>query len=56
MENRKTVFDYVLLVVFCGMIVITVYPFLNVLAISLNDPMDTMRNVNFIIPRKCPTR
>ena len=34
------------------LIVITVYPFLNVLAISLNDSIDTMRNVNFIIPRK----
>ena len=34
------------------LIVMTVYPFLNVLAISLNDSMDTMRNVNFIIPRK----
>lgn len=43
--------DYVLLVAFLFIIVITVYPFLNVLAISLNDPMDTMRNVNFIIPR-----
>lgn len=44
--------DYVLVVAFIGIIFITVYPFLNVLAISLNDPMDTMRNVNFIIPRK----
>lgn len=44
--------DYVLVVVFIGIIFITVYPFLNVLAISLNDPMDTMRNVNFIIPRE----
>ena len=52
LEKKKGVFDYVLLVLFCGMIFITVYPFLNVLAISLNDPMDTMRNVNFIIPRK----
>lgn len=52
LENKKGIFDYVLLVLFCGMIVITVYPFLNVLAISLNDPMDTMRNVNFIVPRK----
>ena len=49
---KKTAFDYVLLVFFCLLIVITVYPFLNVLAISLNDPVDTMRNVNFIIPRK----
>ena len=45
-------FDYVLIVVFILIINATVYPFLNVLAISLNDPMDTMRNVNFIIPRK----
>lgn len=52
LENKKGVFDYVLMVLFIGMIAITVYPFLNVLAISLNDPMDTMRNVNFIIPRK----
>ena len=44
--------DYVLIVVFILIIIATVYPFLNVLAISLNDPMDTMRNVNFIIPRK----
>ncbi len=51
-ESKKTAFDYVLLVLFCGMIVMTVYPFLNVLAISLNDPMDTMRNVNFVIPRQ----
>ena len=44
-------FDYVLAVIFVLIIAMTVYPFLNVLAISLNDPMDTMRNVNFIIPR-----
>ena len=31
---------------------ITLYPFLNVLAISFNDPIDTMRNINFIIPRE----
>lgn len=51
LESKKSVFDYVLFVCFCLIIFITVYPFLNVLAISLNDPMDTMRNVNFIIPR-----
>ncbi len=45
-------FDYVLLIFCLLLIVMTVYPFLNVLAISLNDPMDTMRNINFIIPRK----
>lgn len=49
---KGTVFDYVLVVLCLLLIVMTVYPFLNVLAISLNDSMDTMRNVNFIIPRK----
>ena len=44
--------DYVLVVFCLLLIVMMVYPFLNVLAISLNDPMDTMRNINFIIPRK----
>lgn len=44
--------DYVLLGFCILLIFLTVYPFLNVLAISLNDPMDTMRNINFIIPRK----
>lgn len=33
-------------------LIITLYPFLNVLAISLNDATDTLRNVNFIIPRQ----
>lgn len=51
-KKRASAFDYVLVVFFIGVIFITVYPFLNVLGISLNDPMDTMRNVNFIIPRK----
>lgn len=50
-KNEK-IFDYVLLVFCILLIIVTVYPFLNVLAISLNDSMDTMRNVNFIIPRK----
>ena len=51
-KSRDNILDYILLVVFIFLIIITVYPFLNVLAISLNDPIDTMRNINFIIPRK----
>jgi putative aldouronate transport system permease protein len=51
-KKGEKAFDYILSVYFIIMIVVTVYPFLNVLAISLNDPIDTMRNVNFIIPRK----
>jgi ABC-type maltose transport system permease subunit len=51
-KTKKQPFDYVLVAIFLVVIVITIYPFLNVLAISFNDPIDTMRNVNFIIPRK----
>lgn len=52
LKSHDIYLDYILLVAFLVIIVITVYPFLNVLAISLNDPIDTMRNINFIIPRK----
>lgn len=51
-EKKATTFDYVLVVFFIGVVIVTVYPFLNVLAISFNDPMDTMRNINFIFPRE----
>lgn len=53
MKNlHKTWFDYFLVVVFLFLLVITLYPFLNVLAISLNDATDTIKNVSFIFPRK----
>lgn len=51
-KSRENILDWVLLVVFIFLIIITIYPFLNVLAISFNDPIDTMRNINFVIPRK----
>ena len=51
-KSREKILDYILVVVFIGILIITLYPFLNVLAISLNDPIDTMRNINFIIPSK----
>ena len=50
--KKKTWFDVVLVLFFVVIVVITLYPFLNVLAISLNDATDTLRNINFIIPRK----
>lgn len=50
--KKATLFDYALIIYFIIMIVVTIYPFLNVLAISLNDPIDTMRNINFVTPRK----
>lgn len=51
-KSKDNIIDYILLVVFVLLIIITLYPFLNVLAISLNDPVDTMRDINFIIPRE----
>ena len=50
-KSKDNILDYILLVIFIGVIIVTLYPFLNVLAISFNDPIDTMRNINFIIPR-----
>lgn len=47
-KSRDNILDYILLAVFLLLIVITVYPFVNVLAISFNDPIDTMRNINFL--------
>ena len=53
MKNlHKTWFDYFLIVIFAIILLVTLYPFLNVLAISLNDATDTLKNVNFIVPRK----
>lgn len=52
MKNlHKTWFDYFLLLFFAIILVVTLYPFMNVLAISLNDATDTIKNINFIIPR-----
>lgn len=50
-KAKIEVFDIFLLILFTGLLVITLYPFLNVLAISFNDATDTMRNINFLIPR-----
>lgn len=51
-KSRDDILDWIVLVVFIFLILITLYPFLNVLAISFNDPIDTMRNINMVIPRQ----
>ncbi len=56
MNKKAKKFDYVLAVIFVFLVIITIYPFLNVLAISFNDSTDTIKNVNFIIPRKFTLR
>ncbi|GAF65724.1 ABC transporter permease protein [Bacillus sp. TS-2] len=53
MVNRKiTSFDLVLLIIMVGVMIITLYPFLNILAISLNDATDTVRGGIHIWPRQ----
>ena len=54
-KSRDDILDWILLVVFVFLVIITLYPFLNVLAISFNDPIDTMRNINMVIPRQFTT-
>lgn len=49
---HKTWFDYFLVAFFILILIVTLYPFLNVLAISFNDATDTLKNINFVIPRK----
>ncbi len=51
-KSKISAFDIFLILFFIIVCIITLYPFLNVLAISLNDSLDTIRGVNFIIPRK----
>ncbi|MCM1154527.1 MAG: carbohydrate ABC transporter permease [Roseburia sp.] len=51
MTKKRTWFDYVLILFFAIVVIVTIYPFLNVLAISLNDATDTIRNINFVVPR-----
>ncbi|OPJ65124.1 carbohydrate ABC transporter permease [Clostridium oryzae] len=50
--KKMTIFDVILILIFAFVIVITIYPFLNVLAISFNNSMDTVKGGIYILPRK----
>lgn len=52
MLKKKTLMDYIILVFMAFVLVITLYPFLNVLAISFNDAIDSARGGIHIWPRK----
>ncbi|MBD7911759.1 MULTISPECIES: carbohydrate ABC transporter permease [Clostridium] len=51
--RRKKIkaFDVILIVIMVGIAIITIYPFLNVLAISLNDASDTVKGGIHVLPR-----
>ena len=52
-KRRKKIeaFDVILFIVMLFIMIITVYPFLNVLAVSLNDASDTIKGGIHIWPR-----
>lgn len=52
MRRKITTFDIILAVLMVIIAIVTVYPFLNVLAISLNDATDTVRGGIHIVPRE----
>jgi len=51
MRYRTTTADVIILLFMIYIIVVTLYPFLNILAKSLNDPIDTVKGGIHIIPR-----
>lgn len=51
-KGKIEVFDIVLVIIMLFIVVITLYPFLNVLAISLNDATDTVKGGIHIWPRE----
>jgi putative aldouronate transport system permease protein len=51
MGKHKTIADYIILFLMFLVIVVTIYPFLNILAKSFNDPIDTVRGGIHIWPR-----
>ncbi|MBS5884479.1 MAG: carbohydrate ABC transporter permease [Clostridium sp.] len=51
-KNKIEAFDIVLILIMLFILVITLYPFLNVLAISFNDATDTVRGGIHIWPRE----
>ena len=52
LTRQDYIFDAIKVVLLVTLLVVTLYPFLNVLAISLNDPRDTMRGGIKLWPRE----
>ncbi len=52
MGKKVKIFDIVLIVIMTIIAVITIYPFLNVLAISLNEATDSVKGGIHILPRE----
>lgn len=54
--SRKTaedrIFDTINYILMIFLIIITLYPFINIIAVSLNDPMDSIKGGIYLKPRK----
>lgn len=50
--NEDKIFDTIKVILLVFLVIITLYPFLNVLAVSFNDASDTVRGGITIFPRK----
>ena len=50
--RNDIIFDTIKVILLLGICVITLYPFLNTLAVSLNDPLDTIRGGINLVPRE----
>ena len=50
-KNRKNIVDIVILFLMYFIIIVTLYPFLNIIAKSFNDPIDTVKGGITVFPR-----
>ncbi|MDR0643304.1 MAG: carbohydrate ABC transporter permease [Treponema sp.] len=50
-KRKHDAVDFIIFLFMCMVIVVTLYPFLNVLAKSFNDPIDTVKGGVHIFPR-----
>ena len=52
MRKKISTFDVILTIIMIIIAIVTIYPFLNVLAVSLNDATDTVKGGIYIWPRE----
>ncbi|WP_160683332.1 carbohydrate ABC transporter permease [Clostridium sp. C2-6-12] len=52
MRRKISTFDVILTIIMIIIAVVTIYPFLNVLAVSLNDATDTVKGGIYVFPRE----
>ncbi len=51
LSTGDRIFDYVNIFVMCLLVIVTLYPFINTLAVSFNNPQDSIRGGIYLWPR-----